>query len=124
MQMIERLKQRAGVDRKVYKEVMIKGEDFSFWHTPLTIREQTAAQKQAKSDDANDFAIALLIQKALDENGQRIFGADAGPILRNEVEKAEVEKLLLALVSQDEVEEDLDLKSPQDTAKEGKPAAR
>ena len=122
--MIERLKQRAGVDRKIYKEVMIKGEDFGFWHTPLTIREQTAAQKQAKSDDANDFAIALLISKALDENGQRIFGADAGPILRNEVEKSEVEKLLLALIREDEVEEALDLKSPEGTAKEGKSTTR
>ena len=61
MRAIDRLLKVAGTDRKIFKEVEIKGEDFSFWMKPLTIAEQQAAQKQAKSDDANDFAIQLLI---------------------------------------------------------------
>jgi hypothetical protein len=85
---------------------------------PLTIAEQQSAQKQAKSDDANDFAIQLLIKKALDENGSPMFQADAGPMLRNAIEKAEVEKLLLALIREDEEEvPELDLKSSQKAAK-------
>ena len=117
---LEWIKNRAGTDRKLHRQVDIKGAEFSFWMTPLTIAEQQAAQKQAKSDDANDFAIQLLIKKALDENGQRLFGADAGPVLRNEVEKAEVEKLLLALIRDDEEEApDLDLKSLKSEVKKG-----
>jgi len=124
MRAIDRLLKVAGTDRKIYKEVEIKGEDFSFWMKPLTIAEQQSAQKSAKSDDANDFAIQLLIKKALDENGSPMFQADAGPMLRNAIEKSEVEKLLLALIRETETEEepDLDMKSLKGTAKEGKSA--
>ena len=123
MRAIDRLLKIAGTDRKIYKEVEIKGEDFSFWMTPLTIVEQQSAQKSAKSDDANDFAIQLLIKKALDENGAPMFQADAGPMLRNAVEKSEVEKLLLALIREDEeVEEATDFKSPTGAVQKGKSA--
>ena len=110
---------RAGTDRKLQKSVIIKGDEFNFWMTPLTLAEQQAAQKQARSDDANDFALQLLVKKAQDENGQPLFRADAVSMLRNAAEKAEVEKLLLALI-RDEEEEDmpnLDMKSPQKAAK-------
>lgn len=125
MRAIDRLVKIAGTSRKIRKNVDIKGEDFTFWMTPLTIAEQQSAQKQAKSDDANDFAIQLLVKKALDENGQKMFQADAGPMLRNEIEKAEVDKLLLALIrnedaEDDEEEPDMDMKSPKGSAKEGK----
>ena len=118
MRAIDRLKKVAGVDRKIFKEVEIKGEDFSFWMTPLTIAEQQSAQKMAKSDDANDFAIQLLIKKAMDENGAPMFQSDAGPEMRSGIEKSEVEKLLLALIREDEDEApELDMKSPQKAAK-------
>jgi len=122
MRAIERLMKIAGTDRKIRKSVDIKGEDFSFWMKPLTIAEQQSAQRQAKSDDANDFAIQLLIKKALDDNGQPMFQADAGPMLKNAIEKAEVEKLLLALIQEEDEEEaePLDMKSLKGTAKEGK----
>ena len=125
MRAIDRLLKVAGTDRKIFKEVEIKGEDFSFWMKPLTIAEQQSAQKQAKSDDANDFAIQLLIKKAMDENGAPMFQADAGPMLRNSIEKAEVEKLLLALIREDEEEgPELDLKSSEEATKGRKSTTR
>ena len=123
MRAIDRLVKLAGTSRLIRRTVNIKGEDFTFWMHPLTIAEQQSAQKQAKSDDANDFAIQLLIKKALDENGQAMFQADAGPMLRNEIEKSEVDKLLLALISQEEEAEEepaMDMKSPKGSVKEGK----
>ena len=118
MRAIDRLMKVAGTNRKIFKEVEIKGQDFSFWMTPLTIAEQQAAQKMAKSDDANDFALQLLVKKAMDENGQAMFQADAVPAMRSGCEKAEVEKLLLALIREDDGEApELDLKSPQKAAK-------
>jgi len=119
MRAIDRLLKIAGTERKIYKEVEIKGEDFSFWMKPLTIAEQQSAQKQAKSDDANDFAIQLLIKKAQDENGAQMFQADAAPMLRNAIEKSEVEKLLLALIREDEVEGEIEMKSVEGKAKKG-----
>lgn len=122
MRAIDRLVQLAGTSRKLRKSVDIKGKDFTFWMTPLTIAEQQSAQKQAKSDDANDFAIQLLVNKAMDENGQQMFQADAGPMLRNEIEKSEVEKLLLALIREDEEVEETDFKSPSEAVRKGKSA--
>ena len=46
------------------------GSEFEFWMTPLTLAERTRAQKQAKSDDATDFALQLLVSKAKDENNR------------------------------------------------------
>jgi len=120
MRAIDRLLKVAGTDRKIFKEVEIRGEDFSFYMKPLTIAEQQSAQKQAKSDDANDFAIQLLIKKAMDENGAQMFQADAAPMLRNAIEKSEVEKLLLALIREDEEEVETDHKSPSETVRKGK----
>lgn len=119
MRAIDRLLAVAGTDKKIKKEVTICGEDFSFWMTPLTIAEQQSAQKSARSDDANDFAIQLLIKKAKDENGQPMFQADAGPLLKNSIIKTEVEKLLLALIEEPDEEEVVptDLKSAQKAAK-------
>ena len=123
MRAIDRLLKVAGSNRLIYKEVDIRGEDFSFWMYGLTIAEQQSAQKSAKSDDANDFAIQLLIKKALDKDGQPQYQADAGPMLRNAIEKSEVEKLLLALIREDdEVEEATDFKSPSEAVRKGKSA--
>ena len=116
---IDRLLAIAGTDRKVYKEVTIKGQDFSFYMTPMTLAEQQSATKMAKSDDANDFALQLLVNKALDENGQKLLQVDALPLLRNSIEKAEVDKLLLALIENTEEEEVApvtDLKSVREAA--------
>ena len=44
------------------------GSEFEFWMTPLALSERGKAQKQAKSDDATDFALQLLVVK----HGMRI----------------------------------------------------
>ena len=40
------------------------GSMFEFWMTPLTLAERAKAQKNAKTDDATDFALQLLINVA------------------------------------------------------------
>ena len=118
---IDWLEDVAGVDIKRIKTVSIHGKEFTFYHYPLTLAEQKAANKAARSDDPTDSGIELLIAKALDENGQRLFRADAGPRLRNRVERSEVEKILVALIVNDEEEmPELDMKSDDETAKKAK----
>jgi hypothetical protein len=82
------------------------GDVFEFWMTPLTLAERTRAQKQAKSDDATDFAMQLLISKAKDSSGQPMFVAGELADLRNKLPSWLVDALLLKLLQQDEAKDD------------------
>jgi hypothetical protein len=84
------------------------GGIFEFWCTPLTMAERERAQKGI-GEDMNAFALQLFIQKAVDENGQRLFTAGHTAELKNEVRDADLQKLMLAVINQEDV--DLDPKS-------------
>ena len=86
------------------------GSEFEFFMTPLTLAERGRAQKQAKSDDATDFALQLLVAKATDENGMKMFSAGEVAELRNELPAAVVEALMLQLMAEPEEEEEIDPK--------------
>ena len=43
-----------------------------YWH-PLTIAERESISKKSDANDPNDFALALMITKALDKDGNRLF---------------------------------------------------
>ena len=99
------------------------GSEFEFWMTPLTLAERTRAQKQAKSDDATDFALQLLVSKAKDENNRPLFNVGELAELRNELPASVVEALMLQLIGEvEEEEEEVDLKSAEDGAEAGQPA--
>ena len=99
------------------------GSEFEFWMTPLTLAERTRAQKQAKSDDATDFALQLLVSKAKDENNRPLFNVGELAELRNELPASVVEALMLQLIGEvEEEEEEVDLKSTEDGAEQGQPA--
>ena len=86
------------------------GSEFEYWMTPLTLAERGKAQKQAKSDDATDFALQLLVSKAKDENGQPLFAPGEIAELRNALPSSVVEALMLELLgSVDAAEDDEDL---------------
>ena len=102
------------------------GSEFEFWMTPLTLAERTRAQKQAKSDDATDFALQLLVTKAKDENNRALFNVGELAEMRNELPASVVEALMLQLigeVEEEEEEEEVDLKSAEDGAEQGQPAS-
>ena len=82
------------------------GSDFDFYMTPLTLAQRKRAQKQAKSDDATDFALQLLINVARDENGGPLFTAGDLSELRNSLPAKVVDALMLAILGADEDEED------------------
>ena len=101
------------------------GEDFEFWMSPLTLAERAKAQKQAKSEDATDFALQLLVTKARDKNGVPMFTQGDLADLRNSLPASLVEGLMLLLVGEQELEEDdeeLDMKSAEAAADEGQPS--
>ena len=99
---IDRLKKAANLD-PIKKEIELSdGSVFDMWITPLTMAERERAQKGAKSDDANEFALRLLMTKAQDENGQRLFNLGEIDVLKNEVKDADLQKLMLAVITDDE----------------------
>ena len=70
--------------------------------TPLTMAERERAQKQARSNDANAFALQLLLSKAQDENGRKLFNAGEIDVLKNEVKDSDLQSLMLAVINSDE----------------------
>ena len=81
------------------------GDEFEFYMTPLTLAERARAQKQAKTDDATDFALQLLVSKARDENNAPLFNQGEIADLRNMLPASVVEALMLELIGEPEEEE-------------------
>ena len=122
---LDRLKK--AVSMKAARRVILlpDGEEFEFWMTPLTLAERTKAQKQARSDDATDFALQLLVTKAKNENGVPLFNQGEIADLRNVLPASVVEALMMKLVGEEEEEEEVetDYKSSEESGSEGQPAA-
>ena len=71
---IELLRNSFGVSQ-LYQHDVIKNDTIIlsvYWH-PLTIAERESIQKKSISEDANEFALNLMIEKALDKDGVRLF---------------------------------------------------
>ena len=71
------------------------------------------ANRDAKSDDINQFALQLLLSKATDESGTKMFSPGDLAVLKNEVRDDDLQKLMLAVIQapEDDGEAELDLKS-------------
>ena len=96
---LDRLKKAANLTPVKRIVALSNGEEFVFWSTPLTMAERERAQKQAGSDDANQYALQLLVNKATDENGQRMFKAGELAELKNEVRDEDLQSLMVALIT-------------------------
>lgn len=109
---LDRLKKAANLKPTKRTVTLSDGSEFEFFATPLTMAERERATKDAKSDDINQFAIQLLVSKAKDENGRRLFTpGDIAP-LKNEVRDEDLQSLMVAIVQEGEAEEEeIDLKS-------------
>ena len=98
---IDRLRKAANLEPVKKTVTLSDGSDFEMWVTPLTMAERERAQKQAKSDDANAFALQLLITKALDESGTKLFSPGEVDVLKNEVKDKDLQALMLAILTDD-----------------------
>ena len=98
---IDRLRKAANLEPVKKTVELSDGSEFEMWVAPLTMAERERAQKQAKSDDANAFALQLLITKAMDENGIKLFSAGEIDILKNEVKDKDLQSLMLAILTDD-----------------------
>jgi hypothetical protein len=111
---IDRLK--AAANLKPLKKVVVlnNGDEFELYHRPLTMAQRARAQKNAKSDDAAEFALQLLTDVAMDEYGQKLFSPGDIAEMRNLVRDEDVQKLMLAVLSggdEEDEAESIDMKS-------------
>ena len=98
---IDRLRKAANLEPAKREVELSDGSIFEMWVSPLTMAERERAQKNAKSDDAGAFALQLLITKACDQSGQKLFSAGEIDVLKNEVKDADLQKLMLAILTDD-----------------------
>ena len=97
---VDLLKNKFGVSQ-LYKHDIKQDDEIIltvYWH-PLTIAEREAIQKKTNSDDANDYALQMMIEKALDVDGKRIFQDGDKASLRREVELTILEEIQLAMIN-------------------------
>ena len=116
MRAAELLRNKFGVSQLYKHEVKVDGEVVLevFWN-PLTIAERESIQKSVGSDDASDSAFGLMLRKALDEDGKRLFQDGEKAVLKNSVEASVLQEIQLAMLTsgtENKVEEaKADLKS-------------
>tara|TARA_R100001594_G_C3895687_1_gene229545 strand:- start:155 stop:517 length:363 start_codon:yes stop_codon:yes gene_type:complete len=99
---IDRLKKAANLQATKKEVELSDGSVFEMWVAPLTMAERERAQAGAKSDDANEFALRLLMNKACDENGQKLFNMGEIDVLKHEVRDSDMQALMLAVISEEE----------------------
>ena len=95
---IELLKNNFGVSQ-TYKHDVVKDDQIIltvYWH-PLTIAEREV-QRKSTSEDTNEFALQLMIAKALDEDGNKLFQDGDKASLRREVEANILQEIQLAMI--------------------------
>ena len=100
MRAVELLRNKFGVSQ-LYKHQVEQGGEVVlevYWH-PLTIAERESIQKIADSDDAVDFALQMMVRKALDAEGKRLFQDGEVAVLKNSVEAAVLQEIQLAMLA-------------------------
>ena len=102
MRAIDRLRKAANLQATKKEVNLSDGTVFEMWVTPLTLAEKERAQRMAKSDDANEFALRLLLTKAQDENGEKLFQPGEIDVLKNEVRDSDLQKLMLTILKEEE----------------------
>jgi hypothetical protein len=108
---IDVLKRAANLE-PVKKTVILNDgvTEFTMYCAPLVAAERDKARKNAKSDEAGAFAMHLLILKAKDENGNPLFTVGDIPALKHEIEDEDLQKIIGAVIGDDDSDADLDQK--------------
>jgi len=121
MRAIDRLVQAVSMQAQKKVLELPDGSEFEFYMTPLTLAQRARAQKQAKTDDATDFALQLLINVARDAGNAPLFAPGDLADLRNALPAKLVDKLLLILLdASGEEEEEEEVATPKSSNRRSK----
>ena len=126
MRQLDKLLEIAANENKLTKhELEMDGHDLTFWSKPMNIAEYQGAKKASKDpDDLMETTARLFVKKAMDEGGSPQYQSDAIPVLMRVLSMQTSAKILSAMNAAEEEEDtDLDIKSPEESAKERKSVA-
>jgi len=101
MEAIELLKSKFGVNQK-YKYELKDGDVtvLEIYWNPLTLAERESIVALAGDNSSNeDFALTLMITKALDKDGKRLFQDGHKASLRREVNASILQEIQLAMLN-------------------------
>lgn len=97
---VDLLKNKFGVSQ-LYKYDVKQDDEIIltiYWH-PLTIAERESIQKKTGTDDTNDYALQMMIEKALDKDGARLFQDGDKASLRREISASILEEIQIAMIT-------------------------
>ena len=97
---VDLLRNKFGVSQ-LYKHDIKQDDEIIltvYWH-PLTIAERESIQKKSNTDDFNDYALQMMIEKSLDKDGGRLFQDGDKASLRREVEANILQEIQLAMIN-------------------------
>ena len=97
---VDLLKNKFG-DSQLYKHDVKQDDEIIltvYWH-PLTIAERESIQKKTGTEDTNDFALQMMIEKSLDKDGNRLFQDGDKASLRREIEANVLQEIQLAMIN-------------------------
>ena len=121
---IEFIKKYSNARTLLHKSVELSGgATFEFWHYPLTSDQREKANKVA-GDDLHSFALQVFVNGARTKEGNRMFSQGNLPELKHEVRDSDLQKMMAAILSDEEDDETideatLDMKSAEGSAQEG-----
>jgi len=97
---VDLLRNKFGVSQLYKHDVVKEGTVVLtvYWH-PLTIAEREAISKKSGTDDTNDYALQMMIEKALDKDGARLFQDGDKASLRREVSASILEEIQIAMIT-------------------------
>ena len=98
---LDRLKKAANLTPTKRTVTLSDDTKFEFYSAPLTMAERERAQKMPGGDDTNGFALNLLVTKAVDDTGKRLFTAGEIAELKNEVMDADLQQVIAELAVRD-----------------------
>ena len=97
---VDLLRNKFGVSQ-LYKHDVKQDDEIIltvYWH-PLTIAEREAIQAKSKTDDTNDYALQMMIEKALDKDGTRLFQDGDKASLRREISASVLEEIQISMIT-------------------------
>ena len=97
---VDLLRNKFGVSQ-LYKHDIKQDDEIVitvYWH-PLTIAERESIQKKTGTDDTNDYALQMMIEKALDKDGARLFQDGDKASLRREISASILEEIQIAMIT-------------------------
>jgi hypothetical protein len=115
--LLQRLKDAADFKPSKRTVKLTNGETIDFYASPLTLAEREAATNMDGGDTPTGFGINLLVLKAVDDTGRRLFAAGEIAELKNEVLDSDMQEMMLAILRDPSAGASIDMKSTEAAGK-------